>query len=444
MKRKRSLRKEEVLVIERAANTKTQATNLGELELKYVSLSDYFQMAGLLKEVKNAREFSARVLYNQLIKPKISLEELLELPDDELRKIARDFVANEGWLFKYFNETSDTEFFENFRKAIKERYSKEAEILKSNLEPIVESVKTTLDTFHKNLRDINVPRILLQTFHKELATSLSAFDNLVANSQLRIAESIESIARQWESTARLISETVRPQIEMWQNWTVQNRSIFRNIAAYWKEFEQKYKIAEQEAATILRKYKWLITPSMPITFLFHVVTIGRRRGNQRGTLNKLFVAYFLANDCRNLEEFVNKWQANPLFRSRIKIFKDCVSVIRSADGKFNPSNLVLPTLISQVDGIRLDFIKRNGLTFWSEDKRWKPLFKNQTSNQGVLDLANDIFLEILFQKSVPGAPLQTPFVFNRHKIMHGEYLKYGRIDNTIRAFLVLDFLAWLK
>ena len=57
------------------------------------------------------------------------------------------------------------------------------------------------------------------------------------------------------------------------------------------------------------------------------------------------------------------------------------------------------------------------------------------------DLANDIFLNILFQRSQKGKPLATPFSFNRHKIIHGESIKYGRKDYLIRAFMVLDLLA---
>jgi len=89
-------------------------------------------------------------------------------------------------------------------------------------------------------------------------------------------------------------------------------------------------------------------------------------------------------------------------------------------------------------------MNRNGLSFRTEDKVWKGWFKGLTPNQKLLDLANDIFLNILFQRAQPGQPLETPFTFSRHKIMHGEYLRYGRIDNTIRAFLILDFLATLS
>ena len=74
---------------------------------------------------------------------------------------------------------------------------------------------------------------------------------------------------------------------------------------------------------------------------------------------------------------------------------------------------------------------------------WKTFFENQTSEDDPLDLANKIMLNILFQKSLKGLPLEKPFTFNRHKILHGEELRYGRKDNTIRAFLILDFLAVL-
>jgi len=445
MKGKRSKKiLDKATILEEPTNTKTDAKTLGEVELKYVSLNDSIHFTGLLEKIKDGREFTANVLHFQLIKPEISLEKFLEVPDKELRKIARDFITNEDWLFKYFSETTDSEFFNNFRKAIEERYSKEAELLKSNLEPIIKSAKRTLDTFHRQYAHIHAWRVQLPSLKIELGKTLSDFARQIEKSQLRIAESVRSVIRQWESTARLISEALRPQIELWQKWAEENRSVFHDIAIYWKEFERQYRITEKEAARILRKYKWLITPSLPASFLFQVVKIGRRRGNQRAAMNRLFVEYFLANDYRNLEALVDSWEKNPLFQPRIKILRDCVSVIKNADGKFNPSYFVLPTLIAQIDGIRIEFMNINGLTFWAKDNKWKPLFKAQTSNQVILDLANDIFLDILFQNSEPGAPLQTPFVFNRHKIIHGEYLKYGRIDNTIRAFLILDFLAWLK
>ena len=159
-------------------------------------------------------------------------------------------------------------------------------------------------------------------------------------------------------------------------------------------------------------------------------------------MNRLFVDYFSSGNFRNLENLVNGWKANKIFRPRMKIFRDCVFIMRNTKGKkHNPSNVVLPTLIAQIDGIRIKFMNQHGLSFNSKQRVWKNFYKTQTSNQKLLSLANDIFLNLLFQTSQAGQPLKVPFIFNRHKIMHGEYIRYGSISNAIRAFLILDFLA---
>ena len=46
-------------------------------------------------------------------------------------------------------------------------------------------------------------------------------------------------------------------------------------------------------------------------------------------INKVFVNYFLENDCRNLEGFVRNWETNPIFKGRMKIIRDCVNIIIS-------------------------------------------------------------------------------------------------------------------
>jgi hypothetical protein len=265
----------------------------------------------------------------------------------------------------------------------------------------------------------------------------------VREAQLRIAETFGPVIKQYQLIARNL-EVLTPQINNLQKWVEQNKKIFDSYSKFWLAFQKQYIIAEQEAIRILRKYKWFITPSLPLDFVFDAVKIGKGRDNQRKAVNRLFADYFSSDNFKNLENLVDGWETNKIFKPRMKVFKDCVFAMRNAKDKCNPSNFVLPTLIAQIDGIRIEFMDQNGLSFWTKYKVWKGWFKGQTSNQELLDLANDIFLNILFQKSQPGKPLETPFTFNRHKIMHGEYLRYGRIDNTIRAFLILDFLATLS
>lgn len=231
---------------------------------------------------------------------------------------------------------------------------------------------------------------------------------------------------------------------------------FKRSIEYLQDLIEKYRVTEDEATRILNKYKWPISPSMPLGFMFEVIELDRQGGNQRGAINKLFVDYFSTNDFEQLSELIETWKPSPLFEPRMKIFRDCVAALKLASGKYNASNIVLPTLIAQIDGILTEYMGQKQIPRYTltrrgrirQDRQWKSKFRAQTVNQYFSDaslaLANDILLDVLFQTALPGQPLKTPFTFNRHKVMHGEYTQYGRIDNTLRAFLILDFLSELQ
>jgi len=422
--------------------TKSKTKTFGEVELRYISVGDLSFFAKLLDKAKDDREFVIQVLYHQLITPKVSFTEFNGIPDDELMNLARDFIRHEEHTFEYFKETNDAEFFSNFRASIETYNQKRVEQLRAAVEPMIESSRRILESFSRQNADIL--KQIMPSYITEQIKGLSTVAEMFREYQLRIAESLRPVLEQYQLTARIVSETLAPQINFWKNWAEQYRAIFASYTKFWQDFQEQYKIAEEEAIQILRKYKWFITPSLPFDFVFEAIRIGRRKGNQRKTMNRLFIEYFSSDNFRNLENLVEEWKANDLFDPRMKIFRDCVCVMRNAKAGYNPSNIVLPSLIAQIDGIRIEFMNRNGLSFRAEENVWKGWFKGQIPNQKLLDLANDIFLNILFQRAQPGKPLENPFTFSRHKIMHGEYLRYGRIDNTIRAFLILDFLATIS
>jgi hypothetical protein len=227
----------------------------------------------------------------------------------------------------------------------------------------------------------------------------------------------------------------------------------REWSAFWRRFGERYEVAEEEAIQVLRQYKWLVTPSLPLTLVFEAARIGGKAAGRRKEMNGLFVGYFSSNAFANLAELVEGWCQNPIFQPRMKIFRDCVQTLRHAARGYNPSNVVVPTLIAQIDGIQTEFMRGRGLTFHIHSKKWRgkdgtPIDKDgwlrrYISNHKILDAAAELYFDVLFQRALPGEPLQTPFTLSRHKIMHGEQVKYGRIDNAIRLFLALDLLAWV-
>jgi len=186
--------------------------------------------------------------------------------------------------------------------------------------------------------------------------------------------------------------------------------------------------------------------------------IDKEHGRRDAIINRLFIDYFSDNNWRNLEVMVKRWKKNHLLGKRHKILADCVETLKHISSKrINVANVILPTLITQIDGAITDYLS-------SKNIQWETIYddkvdrktgkvsskgrktqlrkaKRKVLSDKLDDLANDIFLNILFQKSQPGKPLETPFNFNRHKIIHGEITKYGRNTYMIRAFMILDMLA---
>jgi len=431
-------------------NAKIKSGKLGDLELKYISIGDIEFYEKSLSGIKNDREFVSRMIHHQLILPEITYAKFKVISDGELKKIARDFIKYERRTFNYFKETTDEEFFHNLRSAIKKHLGEERKKIQKSFAP----AKGILENFVKRYSGIIGQVQSSVSPISRLAKETSQLNRLFRDSQFSLIESMRPAILQLQATSAIMEKALEPQIEVWQNWAGQNQKIFESFNHHWQLFHDKYAISEQQAIKVLKKYKWFVTPSMPIAFVFEAVKIGRKRGNHRGEINRLFVEYFCSDDFEELEALVNNWQSNDIFKPRMKIFRDCIEGLKNASYKSNPSNFVLPTLIAQIDGILQEYMEKNGLLFDLKDRKWKDptgqkvdwkkWYKSRTTSQDMNDLANEIFLNILFQSSQRGAALKTPFTFNRHKIIHGECLRYGRIDNTIRAFLVLDFLASLK
>lgn len=308
----------------------------------------------------------------------------------------------------------------------------------------------------KKITDNQVIDIHTPDIAKTLET-IGLVSKQAQESYLRIAETLGPTIKKAVQDINYASELVEKHI----NWLNNNRDYFEKHNNYWQNFQQQYEITEQEALEILKKHHWFITLSLPFDFVDKVVEIGRKEGDQRTSVDELFEDYFTSNDFEKLDGLVKEWGNISIFESKMKIFEDCISTLRDSKNKTNPSNLIVPTLIAQIDGIQAEFMELNGLSFDTRVNQWKngsgaqvtykQLFEEQISdrefidwsNQELLNLCNHIFFDILFQKSGRGENLKIPFLFSRHKIMHGEYIYYGRIDNTIRAFMILDFLATL-
>ena len=380
-------------------NTKVDLKSLGEVELKFISMRDFIWFNDLLKKPLSDKDFVTEILFHQVIKPKLNLDSLRKAPDAELERLTREFIQNEQLLSKNLIDTGN--IFGDFKKAIIAENKKRGE----EFDMIIKSVT-----------------------HSILPGLLEA-----------------------QSVIAAALETLKPQIASIQTLIEQNNKLF------FSTLQNDFDINEQSAARVLRKYKWFVTPSLPMPIVYEIVKLDGKQKRQDKAVNNLFVRFFRANNWRELEVMASGWKNKPLLRKRFKIIMDCLETIKIADKKgVNVANVVLPTLITQIDGLLSDYLKSKGIV-WDVDfddfidrrgavrkvgrKTKFKLVKPKILSDRFDDLANDVFLNILLQSSRRGRPLK--FNFNRHKIIHGESVEYGRKDYVIRAFLILDFLIHL-
>jgi len=428
-------------------NTKLKSRSLGNVEIKYISYGDTKNFSKILSNRKLTDEqFVQQILHNQLLKPKITLKEFERIPASDLTIIAKAFVRNEKHTFQYLKKTEN--FFHDFRIAIKTYEENKLKQFSAIFKPLIPNIRKTLLSFNQDYSKIIGQALDTSSYIQESLKGISEVAKQVQQAQLQFLQPLRQITEQYKTMADVIANSLKPQIDFWNKWAEQNKTIFEGIGKFWEDFQKQYDIAESKATGVLQKYKWFISPSLPSSFVFSVMQLDKKRGRQDKAINNFYFDYFSRNQWKNLESMVLGWKNKPLLKRRMKIFQNCVFMLKnSSDKRINPITVILPTLISQIDGLLSDYLSFKGIP-WQRSyvgkKNQFQINRSKTMTTRLDNLADYIFLDILFQKSQKGQPLETPFNFNRHKIMHGENTNYGRKNYLIRAFLIIDFLAHLK
>lgn len=327
-------------------------------------------------------------------------------------------------------------------------------LVESNMAAISQATAAT-DTAKKMTNSVVEPHMLAisQTLSDmdAISETIKNLDSIFNNSAI--------------SQAAMILNAIQPQISFWNDWLNNNRQIFKfyeDSNAFWKNVRKHYNISKKKALTCIKKYNWFISPSMDPSIVYNIVSVCKSDSKSKwGDINHVFYDYFLEDDCEKLNLFVDNWSSNPIFEGRMKIIRDCVEIIKNHPKNVNFSNLVVPVLISQIDGIQMEFMNQRGLKVdkkkvvcdfegnrkkdeHGQNIKHRQYIRELTSNDEFLDAMNDVFLDVLFQHTERGEDHKTSIIFSRHKIMHGEHFTYGRKYNAIRCFMILDFFHGLS
>lgn len=440
-----------------------KSPTLGNLAFRMFLLKDEEIILKYLNEYDNSEFICNMFILHQLISPKITIAVLEGLNSLEITFILTEYLKINN-LDKYFN-FNEGDVYDNFKEGL-------VNYRNYLLKPILTHRKQIIDSIEQKLNLITIPhgisnyilnsQELLMDKIVEVSKTTDTIQQSISLPQLK--EYIHLFDLSAAYSAITIQKIIEPQINLWRNWIYCNKNLIKatyNLDIFWDEVYKQYNISRNNALICIKKYYWFISPSMYTYIVKNIISACKKPSrNKYHEINKVFVNYFLENDCRNLDEFVRNWETNPIFKGRIKIIKDCVNIIKKCPKNVNFSNLVVPTLISQIDGIQQEFMRQNGLIvdfnivyYLDGNKkkdengqkiRLKQYYRELTSDNKFLDAMNDVFLDVLLQDTHPREDYKTSIHFSRNKILHGENINYGKRDYTVRCFMILDFLHGLS
>jgi hypothetical protein len=223
----------------------------------------------------------------------------------------------------------------------------------------------------------------------------------------------------------------------------------KTIVQAWKHWD---KSVENKVFEICKKYHYFISPSTPKEFRNYLFIAYDKKSTKK-TVEEEFYKIYKKDNWKALN-FYKAWKHNNYLEKRRLVIKDVVSYIKNNKKPPSP-RIVLPAIISQINGILVDIALDNGISMKEVTKN--KLEKSKTekkireeiitllksnSTEIQSEIAFNMIESVLFQDVWTGkSPKRGTYNFSRHKIMHGEETRGLTKANMIRAFLLLDFLS---
>jgi len=369
----------------------------------------------------DSEEYCKYFIINQLKTPKLTIDELDELNVNEISNIVQEYLTKSS-LIDYFD--FNDEFYNDFQNGVLNFIESGVEIRNKIFEEL--AMPNAMKIFMNNTFSLSTSSNYMKDFGKNLM------------------------------------EYVAPQQKIWVEWVEHNKQIQKiheRTQQYWDDAFEKFKLSKREAFDNLKNYHWIISPNMNSQIIYDVVKIFKSDSQHKlKEINNLYNDYFFANNCANLYQLIEIWESKERFKNRIKIIRNCIDVISNMGEYFNFSDVVVPTLIAQIEGVQMSFMEENflkvdndGVIWINETDKLKDqhgqkiklgeYWESLVENDEFLEAMNVLFMDILLQTTYPGEPYSESIHFSRNKILHGENTNYGRKVYTSRCFLILDFLS---
>ena len=390
-------------------------SSIGLLEFRYISVKDLIFFRELNQTLSN-KDFSIRAVSNQL--EHIDIEKFSNLPENELKTIIEEYAQKSKLIFNHYSKIESKDVFFKFKKSILEYLQEERERMKI----LSQAISQKFEPIKKIIEQSNVfPRLFSQFSLPRIIIPKIEIPRLI----------LSDISKQFSILNTSFLKIFQDQSKVWQNFAVQ------------------YKKISKKSLRKLKKYNWFINASMPSPFIAETAKVKNAKD-----MKQLFINYHVYDNFSTLNYYCVEWDKKPLFKKRMKILSDAITLFKSnyKNKNVNINNIIIPVLINQIEGIKHDYMKSKGFVYTRKNSytdpktnqniSWKKVFQDSLKNEDEFTkLIGTVFEKILFQEETDKVLIIN---FSRHKISHGVIIKYGTLETTVRCFMILEFLSELK
>lgn len=426
-------------IIKKPIEIKTKT--LGNLYFRHIFDEDYLFIKKCIDENTDSEFFCKQFLIHQSDNSTFTLDDLNKLEEKEIRLIIKKYIEMEN-LGEYFDFNDSNDIYIIFKNGMFSYINNIDSTITKNKKILLDDANSIMKSYsdlHESL--LSCLRSTTETYINAMSASAKLPGMNDQNEIFNLSNHVSNIVNSSAiSQVRMVSEIVEQQTNIWKKWMITNNDIIQAskiLAEYWNEFEKEYHISSLKAQESLKEYNWFISPNMDRTVVYDILSIceGTSEDKQE-EINKIIVDYFLDNNCEELDIWLKKWSCNPLFDQRIDIIKDCINAIKNKDETINFPNLIIPTLLCQIDGIQMDYMVRNGVTFEKTQAydsngnsiKKKNYFRTFTSDNKFCDMINEYFIEVLYQETIMGRNALIPILVD---------IKYYMVKTLITVEMII-------
>ena len=262
----------------------------------------------------------------------------------------------------------------------------------------------------------------------------TALDRLLAGMGLAIDEYFKSLSKHLSDAALLsVPGSLVPLLD--ESSLGALRDYYAEIQKLVDEARQRWEPRAPELQPYFEESDFCLAPSMNASVLERLFYCYEHGQLDEASLKQVILEEYGRDHCDLLKFAVESWLDDDIFSARMPIINDALQA--HIDGMFT---LSVPALLPQIEGIVWEILgicAQRRIQEKAEQAvkdKYRPLW-GIAEKEAFRQHLGALFAYIDFKDYRQDSRL------NRHAILHGVQLNYATVENSLRAFLILDSLS---